>query len=129
MRYDRDIRVVREILQSVDINNTLNGGVSEPRVAISKQSSHYLLTARVPGVPVENLQVEIVDKKVIVHHPMPFNQTQGMVEVPQVIAAFPITPGIDYRNITAQKVDQTLEVILPFNELASGYTRHVDINL
>ncbi|QSE96473.1 Hsp20/alpha crystallin family protein [Fulvivirga lutea] len=128
MRYDRDIKVVHEILKSVDINNTLNGGRSEPQIAIRKEGESYLLTARVPGVDILDLQVEILNGKVIVHHPMLFDSDSGILTVPQVVAAFPITNGIDYENIEARKVDERLEVRLPWNDLNKGYNRHIDIN-
>ncbi|MEQ8925061.1 MAG: hypothetical protein RLO81_04565 [Fulvivirga sp.] len=127
MRYDRDISVVHDILKSVDINNTLNGGRSEPQTSIKKQNNSYLLTARVPGVDIMDLQVEILNGKVIVHYPMFFNNASGVLTVPQVVAAFPITNGIDYENIDARKVDEMLEVRLPWNDLNKGYNRRIDI--
>jgi len=128
MKYDRDIKTVHEILKSVDINNTLNGGRSEPQTSIKKYDGYYLLKAKVPGVEIDRLRVEIIDGKVIVHHPMAFEQALGDLTVPQVVAAFPITPKIDHKNITAHRVDNVVEVIMPFNEMADGYNRHIDIN-
>jgi len=128
MRYDRDIKTVREILKSVDINNTLNGGRSEPQTSIKKLDNYYLLEAKVPGVEVDQLRVEIIDGKVIIHHPMAFEQALGDLTVPQVVAAFPITPKIDHKNITAHRIENKVEVIMPFNELADGYNRNIDIS-
>jgi len=128
MRYDRDIKTVREILKSVDINNTLNGGRSEPQTSIKKLDNYYLLEAKVPGVEVDQLRVEIIDGKVIIHHPMAFEQALGDLTVPQVVAAFPITPKIDHKNITAHRIGNKVEVIMPFNELADGYNRNIDIS-
>lgn len=128
MRYDKDKQWVLNVLKSAELSNIINGGMSEPQVGIKKEEDHYKLTARVPGVSFENLDVEIFDKKVIVNHLMYVEQDGQTVQFPKVIAAFPITPNIDFRNITASRVEDELHVILPFNELANGYRKNIDIN-
>jgi len=128
MQYDKDKEWVREVLSTADIVNTINGGMSEPQAKIVKKPDHYLITAHVPGVDPAHMNVEIVDKKVIVQHNVEFVRDGEALSFPRVVAAFPITPNIDFRNITASSEGDTLHVVLPFNELASGYRRHVDIN-
>lgn len=128
MKYGVDIAVVRQLLKSVDINNTLNGGISQPDVNVVNKGDHLVMKVRVPGVEVLNLDVEIIHNNIVVQHPITLALSEENITLPQVVAAYPITAGIDYQNITASKVEDHLEVIIPYNDLARGLNRHIDIN-
>ncbi len=127
MQYSKDKEWVRDVLKSADITSVINGGMAEPQVEITQQTGQYLLSVFVPSVDPREFDVEIVDKKVVVNHWLQFKQENEWVEFPKVVAAFPITPNIDYRNITARKAKNKLEVVMPFNELESDYRQHIEI--
>ena len=127
MRYDFDKKMVREILKSVDIYNTLNGGRVAPQVSVATRKDHLLLTVRVPGVAVAELEVNILNGILQVTRPMNLKMDHERSIVPDVIASMPIAAGIDYHNITACQAGDRLEIILPFNDLARGYNRPIKI--
>lgn len=128
MRYDRDRNVVRNILKTADIANTFNGGMSKPVVHYSKMDNHYLLNVRAPGVELDKLNVEIIDKHVVVSHPLTFGYEDSEMDIPHVVATFPITIEVDYNNISASEENGKLVVKLPFSEIAGGFRRRVEIN-
>ena len=127
MQYSRDKEWVRGVLKTADISSVINGGMAEPQAKITKLTNKYVLKVFVPGVDPREFDVEIVNQKIVVNHWLQFKQEHEWIEVPRVVAAFPITPNIDYQQISARKVGKTLEVTMPFNELATGYRQHIDI--
>jgi len=128
MKYDKDRKVIREILKTADIANTINGGMSQPVVDFSKKADHYLLSVKVPGVDVKSLNVEVIDKYVVVNHPLMFNQNSEVLEVPYVVTAIPISIEMDYKKITASEENDVLKIIVPFTEISGGYRKKVEIN-
>lgn len=128
MKYDKDKKWVRRVLQTANIVNTLNGGISEPQVKLEKKSDYYLLKARVPGVEIEKLKVEIIDKSLMVYHNLEFGENTGSpLLVPHVVATCPLAPEIDFRNISASFDGKDLNVFFPFNELKTGFHKHIEI--
>lgn len=128
MKYDKDRNWVRGILKTSDIMNTLNGGMSQPETKLVKHPDHYMIMLKVPGVDLTKVHVEIVDKHIIFHHNIHFsNLDSSDMSIPHVLASYPLTIDIDFRNISATIEDGTLMVKLPFNELSNGYRREVDV--
>lgn len=128
MRYDKDRNWVRSVLKTSDIMNTLNGGMSQPVTKLVRNADHYLITLRVPGVDLDSVKVEIVDKHVIFHHVINFNDLdESNLNIPHVLATFPLTADVDYNNISATRKDGRVLVKLPFNELTNGFHREVEV--
>lgn len=128
MKYDHDKKWVRRVLRTADIANTLNGGISEARIKLEKKSDHYLLKARIPGVDVEHLKVEIIDKTLFVYHNLQFSgQNASVIMIPHVVATCPLAPEVDFRNISASFEGKILHVVLPFNELKTGFHKNIEI--
>ena len=129
MKYDKDKSWIRGVLRSADIMNTMNGGMAQPEIEMTKKNDHYLITARVPGVDHNSLKVEVVDQHVILHHTLHMGTEESQVlNVPRVLASFPISIDVDYEKITAHLEDSRLKVILPFNELSNGYHKSIQVN-
>ena len=128
MRYDKDRSWVRSVLKTSDIMNTLNGGMSQPVTSIKRNEDHYLITLKVPGVDLDNVKVEIIDKHVIFHHIINFNDLDdSTLNIPHVLATYPLAADVDYNSVTATQKGNELWVKLPFNELSNGYHRKVDV--
>lgn len=131
MKYEHNIEWVREVLKTGDIANTLNGGISKPQLKLEKKPDHYLLKTRIPGVNVEKIRVEIMDKNLMVYHDIKFESLGGSEDaemmVPHVVATCPLSPEIDFKNISASFEGKVLNVILPFNELKTGYNKNIEI--
>ncbi|ELR73763.1 hypothetical protein C900_01373 [Fulvivirga imtechensis AK7] len=128
MKYDHDIKWVRQVLKTADIMNTLNGGTSQPRTKLRKTNNSYVLNVQIPGVDADTLKVDIIDKSLFVYHNLMFGErSDAVVMVPHVVATYPLSPDIDFRSITATYEDKTLRVVMPFNELRSGFYRGINI--
>ncbi len=129
MKYDKESSWVRSILRSADIMNTINGGMTQPDIKITRKEDHYLITARVPGVDLNTIKVEVVDKHVILHHALHLDtKEEDVLSIPRVLASFPISNEVDYEKITAYVEEELLKIVLPFNELSKGYHKNIQVN-
>src|SRR6478752_10295281 len=117
----------KDLLTSVDVLNTLHGGVSEPFLSISEQTGRREMRVRVPGVNKDALQIEITDNKLSVFYLIPILSMDKVIYLPQVIYNQPIPYFVDADKIQAVYEERELIVRLPFNELSSGYNRKIEI--
>jgi HSP20 family molecular chaperone IbpA len=116
-----------EMLQSIDIANTLQGGVSEPIVKLSQHQDYRQIELKVPGMLEESMHVKISNNQLMVYFERTI-ETQGtVISVPFIVYNKPIPYFIDAENIRAQYNKGVLTVKLPFNELANGYHRDIPI--
>lgn len=116
-----------EMLQSIDIANTLQGGVSEPIVKLSQHQEYRQIELKVPGMLEESMHVKISNNQLMVYFERTI-ETQGtVISVPFIVYNKPIPYFIDAENIRAQYNKGVLTVKLPFNELANGYHRDIPI--
>lgn len=129
MKYDHDIKWVRKVLMTADIMNTLNGGTSQPQTKLEKSADHKLLMVKIPGVDADTLKVDIIDKSLFIYHNLLFdgNTEDSTIMVPHVVATYPLSPEIDFKNITARYENKILQVVMPYNELRSGFHRGINI--
>jgi HSP20 family molecular chaperone IbpA len=116
-----------EIIQSIAIANTLNGGVSEPQVNFLQYPQYREIAVKVPGVTGEHLQVKINNNQLMIFFNRSFELMGSVIKVPQIIYNKPIPYYIDSKKINAHLADEVLIVQLPYNELANGYHRDVPI--
>ena len=116
-----------EILQSIDITNTLNGGISEPMVKLSQHPEYRQIELKVPGVAEENMHVKITNNQLMVYFEHTVESQRETVYVPQVVYTKPIPYFVNAQNIRAHYHEGVLIIQLPFNELANGYQRDIPI--
>lgn len=116
-----------EILQSIDINNTLNGGVSESIVKLSQHPQYRQIELKVPGMTEENMHVKITNNLLVIFFEHVVESRDETIYVPHIVYSKPIPYFIDAKNIRAQYTEGVLTVQLPFNELANGYHRDIPI--
>ena len=119
--------VSNEIIQSIDITNTLNGGVSEYMVKLSQHSKYRQIELEVPGIAEENMHVKINNNQLMVYFEHTVKSREETIYVPHVVYNKPIPYFVDAKNIRAQYHDGMLTIQLPFNELANGYNRDIPI--
>lgn len=128
MKYDMDKNWIKRLLKTTDVMNTVNGGMAQPQLNFARKSDHYLLTAHIPGVDVDGIGVEMVEDNLILHQKIDFEDSDGRtMKLPYVIATFPVQGYVDYKGIEAKYESGVLQVILPFNELSSGYHKTINI--
>ena len=117
----------RHLLSTVDLLNTLNGGVSEPHLSFTENSTGRELRVRVPGVRKEMLLVEINNNQLTVLYHIPLETSGKEVYVPKEVFKETIPFFIEIPGINATYEENELVVKLPYNELSNGYKRNVPI--
>jgi hypothetical protein len=116
-----------DLVKSIDVLNTLHGGISEPFLSIREQTAGQELRVRVPGVDKEALQIEIANNQLSVFYVIPIYSAGKLIQLPQIIYNQPIPYFIDASKIEGTYEENELVVVLPFNELSSGYNRKIKI--
>lgn len=115
----------RDLLTSVDILNTLSGGVSEPLVSKHEEADRHEVRVRVPGIDKEYLQAEIHDNELIIFYMIPLESNGKEVQLPQIIYNNAIPYFVKINSIQAHYEDNMLVVELPFNEFSNGYNKKI----
>ncbi len=116
-----------ELLYSIDVLNTINGGTSEPIVDLHQHENYREIKCAVPGLQEAELQVEIHNNFLSIYYKLPIESDGKVVQLPRVVYYKPIPYFIDVTKISATIEDRFLHVILPFNELANGYHKKISI--
>ncbi|HTH57078.1 MAG TPA: Hsp20/alpha crystallin family protein [Cyclobacteriaceae bacterium] len=106
--------VTEELLTSIDVLNTLHGGVSEHQLKLKKFPDHREVWVKVPGVNENDLKAEIHDNILRVRYSFVIQSDRLQVEVPKVVYDKPIPSNVDVEAITASFEDDYLVVKLPF---------------
>lgn len=118
-------RKFKDLLTSVDILNTLSGGISEPFVSIREEADRHEVRVRVPGVNKETLQAEVHNNELMIFYMIPLESHGKAVQLPQVIYNNPIPYFVEINGIQAHYEDNMLVVELPFNEFSNGYNKTI----
>lgn len=114
-----------ELLTSVDVMNTLNGGRTEPIVKLSQHQNYREIRVRIPGIKPETIEVEVNDNLVAVYYMMNISSAGKLVKLPYSVYNRKQPYFIDVSNIRAQVKNDELIVKLPFNQLANGYYKKI----
>lgn len=117
----------KHLVTTVDLLNTLNGGVSEPYVSYRERSDARELRIRVPGVSKEMLQVEIQNDQLNIFYVIPMETAGKKVFLPKEVIRQTLPYFIEIPGIHATFEENELVVNLPYNELSNGYNRKVPI--
>jgi HSP20 family molecular chaperone IbpA len=130
MRFN-DFNISKELLRKVDVLNTLNGGISKPTVHMLRQEKNYLVRVRIPGVDPDKMRVEVQNDKLFLFHDISVENTDLYSDtglIPFNIGYVLIPFDVNIRKIKALYEDQELQITLPFNELAGGYQKNINID-
>ena len=134
------LKIPREMLMNIDFINTVNGGMSEPAIQLEKGSDGFEVVVKVPGIDVEDLQLEVVKGKknatnLKLYHLLPIFSQESRDDEEQwktirFINTFVIPDGVDIENISARYDDvmRHLVLSLPFGSEKGNYRRKVDIS-
>lgn len=115
----------KDLLTSVDILNTLSGGVSEPFVSMREEADRHEVRVRVPGIDKEYLKAEVHNNELIIFYMIPLESNGKEVQLPQIIYNNAIPYFVKISSIQAHYEDNLLVVELPFNEFSSGYNKKI----
>lgn len=116
-------RNFKDLLTSVDLLNTLSGGVSEPFISLREEADRHEVRVRVPGINREFLQAEVHNNELIIFYMLPLESAGKAVQLPNIIYNNAIPYFIKIDSIHAHYEENVLVVELPFNELSSGYNK------
>lgn len=122
------INLPQELLTSIDVVNTLNGGMSEPVVKLRQFPSYREITIRIPGVDARNIKIEINNNELMIYYFTVLLSQEREMKFPKVLYNKSIPYFVDARHITANEKGNSLVVRLPFNELANGSHRDISIS-
>ena len=120
--------ISRELLNSINVLNTLNGGMSEPKLLLQHLENHREVGVSVPGVNNESLQVEIHNNVLSIFYLFQMESNKNSIQIPKFVYSKVIPYFIDSEKITASVDGNYLRVKLPFNKLANGDHRKITIN-
>ncbi len=119
--------ISNELITSIDVLNTIGGGVTEPRLSLKQFQGHREIRLKVPGVSEDNLKVEIRNGTLSVFHIVLVQSDGTPMTLPKVVYNNAIPYFVDTTRISATYEDGFLIVTLPFNSQAEGYHRNVSI--
>ena len=134
------LKIPRVMLMNIDFINTVNGGMSEPAIQLERGSDGFEVVVKVPGIDVEDLQLEVVKGKknatnLKLYHLLPIFSQESHADEEQwktirFINTFVIPDGVDIENISARYDDvmRHLVLSLPFGSEKGNYRRKVDIS-
>jgi HSP20 family molecular chaperone IbpA len=114
-----------ELLHSIDVLNTLNGGLSEPILNLQQHEDYREIKCTVPGLQSDSLQVDVHNNFLSIHYRISIQSDGKEIQVPRIIYNKPIPYFVDVSKISANVEDGFLRVVLPFNELANGYHKRI----
>ncbi len=117
-----------DLVTTVDVLNTLSGGISEPQQHIYESEYGRELRFRVAGIGRQAMNVEIHNNHLTIYYYINIASHDKLVQVPQIIYNKPIPYYVDIGKIHAAYEDDELVVHMPFNRLSNGYHRKVRIN-
>lgn len=119
---------IKKLLTSVDVLNTLHGGISEPFLSFVEHTNSRQIRVRVPGFDKYALQVEVNNNTLTVYYYIPVISSGETLQVPQVIHTQLLPYFIEISGITVTHEEQDLVVQLPFNSLHDGYNKKIELS-
>ena len=117
-----------DLLTSIDVLNTLYGGISEPKVRYTQDTEGRSVRVRVPGIDKETIQVDIHNNQLTIQYYIPVVANGITVNMPQVIYNRSVPYYIDLPKIRTLGEGNELVVKLPYNKLANGYHRSIKMD-
>ena len=117
-----------DLMTSIDVLNTLNGGLSEPQLHMSHQEDYREICLKVPGIKEEDVRVEVHNNNLSIFYFINIVSNQKLIQLPRYVYNRNVPYYIDIKKINARVEDDQLIVKLPFNKLANGYHKEIKIN-
>lgn len=116
-----------DLITSIDVLNTLNGGVSEPQLNLEHFEEYREIRLKVPGINSDDIRVEIHNNNLSIFYLINMVCSEKLIPLPRFVYNRNVPYYIDISKINARLEEEELVVNLPYNHLANGY--HKDIRL
>lgn len=117
-----------DMITSVDVLNTLHGGVSEPNVEFRQHDDRNEIHVYVPGINKENILIEIDKNVLTIFYSISIRSGSLIIPMPRIVYSKNIPYFINITKISAQTEGDGLVVTMPFNRLANGYYRNIKLD-
>ena len=114
-----------DILTSLNVLNTLHGGIVEPQVKLRQHEQSREIRIRVPSIEPELIEVEINDNILFVYYAVNMNSAGKNIRLPYTIYNKPLPYYIKISKINSAVEGNELVITLPFNSLANGYHKRI----
>lgn len=123
----KPLNLPQEIITSIDVLNTLNGGTTEPVIKLRKLESCQEIFVRVPGLPLTQIKIEIKNNQLVIYYLMPVITEGKGIQFTKYLYTAAIPYFVDAKNITATEEGEAMVVSMPFNDFSKGYYRDLSI--
>ena len=117
-----------DLITSVDVLNTLNGGISEPNITYHQDEDGREIRLYIPGVDMKTVQVEVHNNNLSIVYFIPVVSAGNTIQMPQLIYSKIVPYFIEIGKIGSHAEEHELVVTLPFNKLANGYHRTITLD-
>ncbi len=117
-----------DLITSIDVLNTVNGGVSEPQVNLIHYEDYREIRIKIPGIRLDDIHVEVHNNNLSIFYFINIISNDRMVQLPRFAYNRNVPYYIDISKIKAHLEEEELVVNLPFNKLANGYHREIKAN-
>ena len=114
-----------DLLTSVNVLNTLHGGVSEPQVYLNQLENSREVRIKVPSIDPESIQVEVNNNALLAYYVMNINSAGKNIRLPYTIYNRQLPYFIDIGNINSAVEGDQLVITLPYYALADGYHKKI----
>jgi HSP20 family molecular chaperone IbpA len=116
-----------DLITSIDVLNTVNGGVSEPNLNLMHYEEYREIRLKVPGVSLDDVHVEVHNNNLSIFYFINLVSGDKMIQLPRFVYNRNVPYYIDISKIKAKLENEELVVNLPFNRLANGYHKEIKI--
>ena len=123
-----NITIPKEILATIDFNNSILGGSVEPIVKINEGIDAFEINVKVPSISPESLKVEILDNSLWLYNLQPVLSKNEMIGfMPKTITNMHLPENIDRENISAKYEGNCWKITLPKDNEKKSYRKNIDI--
>lgn len=120
-----DKLLIRNLATTAQLINGINGGMAQPHVRLEKTDSRWIERMKVPGVSIDRIKIEVKEGFLFVFQNLHVEESN--IELPYMIEMLNLSSQIDQEQIYAEYKNGEIIIHMPFDELASGFERNIEI--
>lgn len=121
----QDKILLKNLAQTADIVNTINGGMSQASFKLLKQENEWMVKVEVPGVDADNMRIEVRDDQMFIFQII--GDEHAAVQIPYLVTTFKISSKVNYDDILAEYENGEIFIHLPIDETGENYQREIEI--
>ena len=121
MKVDR--KTTKRLALTANVINSINGGSVLPTFKKTTEEDHYRLEVSIPSVEPNDIKVEVDGDDLMVYQNIHINT----YTLPNILGILRLSSDVEREGIYAEFEEDTLVVIMPFNEREGGYHKEVEI--